>query len=269
MSNIETQQILVTDLAPRMAFFLFGGIWEVETVVVSDNEDNQFDVVLKDPNNFVDTRIPMSLDRRLGCEIVTWDGNQEYRKSYRYDEVSASDKALDALREKLTGTPARRPLPIDYADQPLAQWERNLLEGRDVHDDGTSKDFDCCAPDTELGREDENPAVTEQELNTTDHNAGKELCYDDWSGRYFYGSMNVVDQAVNRLNSIITEEGEATLNDYYDIVGLTGLPMGTDFGWSGAHVILTYGSFIAPNGKPCISVSFRTEPKPALGQYGR
>ena len=55
--------------------------------------------------------------------------------------------------------------------------------------------------------------------------------------------------------------------DYYDILGLTGLPMGTDFGWSGSHVIVTYGSFISPSGEPVLSVSFRTEPKPNLGQY--
>lgn len=169
-------------------------------------------------------------------------------------------------------------------DEPYAQWELNLRAGRDIHDDGSS---DTEASDEALavlrekltGESREETArrleqaalldaqVEEQELNTIDHNPGKELCYDDWSGRYFYADMNHIDASVNRLNAIITSEGEACLNDFYDVLGLTGLPMGMDFGWSGEHVLLTYGSFISPNGKPALTFSFRNSPKPNLGNY--
>lgn len=258
--NLQKQQILVNDLMPRMAFFLGGAIWEVVIIVVNE-ENGDFNIELKDPNGFVDSRIRLSLDRRLGIEIVTWDGNREFRQSDKYDGVSASDQALDELRFKLTGT---RRLP-----EPKAQWEMNLEAGRDIHDNGAG--FDCCAPDTELGQKDEEPmqlidgAVVEQELNTIDHNPGKHLCYDDWSGRYFYGSMEFVADAVNRLNSILNAEGDACLNDFYDILGLTGLPMGVDHGWSGQQVTVTYGSMISPKGIPVICVTLRDEPKPALG----
>lgn len=165
-------------------------------------------------------------------------------------------------------------------EEPLAQWEIDLLQGPSEADIAASDEALAVLREKLTGETREETAarlqaseqlhasqVEEQELNTIDHNPGKELCYDDWSGRYFRANMNHIADSVNKVNAIINTEGDACLNDYYDILGLTGLPMGTDFGWSGSHVIVSYGSFISPSGEPVLSVSFRTEPKPNLGQY--
>jgi hypothetical protein len=169
-------------------------------------------------------------------------------------DAQASDEALAVLREKLTGETREQTARRLAAAASQDAWDTDPEPGEYV-------------PQTYFGDEVKSAQVEEQELNTIDHNPGKELCYDDWSGRYFYADMNHIDASVNKLNAIITSDGEASLNDFYDVLGLTGLPMGLDFGWSGEHVLLTYGSFVSPNGKPALTFSFRNSPKPNLGQY--
>lgn len=169
-------------------------------------------------------------------------------------DTTASDEALAVLREKLT-----------YESPEQMRRRLAAAASQDAWD--TEPEESEYVPQTYFDDGVKASQVEEQELNTIDHNPGKELCYDDWSGRYFRANMNHIADAVNKVNAIINTEGDACLNDYYDILGLTGLPMGIDFGWSGSHVSVTYGSFISPSGEPVLSVAFRTEPKPNLGQY--
>lgn len=98
--------------------------------------------------------------------------------------------------------------------------------------------------------------------------AGSELCYDDWSGRYFTSSMNGIDSVVNEVNGILIDEGELDLNTFYDRLGLTSIPMGSDFGWQHSNtpkLNLIHGSITSPDGRPAIAISFRDAPKPKLG----
>lgn len=270
MSNItiETQQILVEDLRPGMAFLLGGALWAVDEVCVNWDGDRLLTMV--DPHNFVDSRPTMTLDRRLGIEIVTKHGCSNYAKSDRYEEVSASDKALDDLRFKLTGT-RRLPEP-KVEEEPLAQWEKNLLAGRDANDDGSTVN-ECCVPETSYEAEmmENNPCCgtnsnpgDAQDLTSVET---QQLCYDDWTGRFFRGTLASLEVAMHRFNSIVMQEGEADLNTFYDLVELSPTPMGVDFGWN-EEMKLIFGTIMSPEGKPAIAISFRNEPKPALG-YGR
>ena len=61
------------------------------------------------------------------------------------------------------------------------------------------------------------------------------------------------------------EDGDATLNDFYDHVGLTPIDMGQQFGWSGARVEARYGKVTTSDGRPAISFYFHREPKMHLG----
>ena len=95
---------------------------------------------------------------------------------------------------------------------------------------------------------------------------GDELCYDEWSGRYFKGSVNKVEAAVNEINRLLMDNGEVSLNDYYDYVGLGTISMGTRFGWSGVKRIEPrFGTVQTTDGRPAISVWFHDEPKDNLG----
>lgn len=110
---------------------------------------------------------------------------------------------------------------------------------------------------------DKNP-IDNHEVIITDQ--GTELCYDDWSGRYFMGSMQVMESAVNEVNRHLLDEGDVNLNDFYDYVGLPPIPMGTDFGWSGGKIMASFGAVKTSDGRPAISIWFQQAPKPGLGR---
>lgn len=95
---------------------------------------------------------------------------------------------------------------------------------------------------------------------------GKELCYDEWSGRYFYGDMPMIQEAFAQANHQIRAEGELSLNTFYDFIGLPSIQPGTEFGWSGGTIDARFGSCVSEDGRPAISFWFHQEPKPNLGR---
>lgn len=95
---------------------------------------------------------------------------------------------------------------------------------------------------------------------------GTELCFDDLSGRFFYGSMAVIQNGINEVNRMLIEDGDATLNDYYDFIGLPLIPLGEDMGWSGPKIEGRFGSVVSKDGRPAISAWFQPAPKPASGR---
>jgi hypothetical protein len=94
---------------------------------------------------------------------------------------------------------------------------------------------------------------------------GTDLCYDDWSGRYFMSSMPLLEAAVNDINRQLIEEGDASLNSWYGHIGLPDIPMGESFGWSGGKISARFGAVNAKDGRPAISVWFHDAPKEGLG----
>ncbi len=95
---------------------------------------------------------------------------------------------------------------------------------------------------------------------------GTDLMYDEWSGRYFMGSVAIVERAVNEINLMLAETGDANLNDFYDHLGLTPLPMGLNFGWSGARVEVRFGAVQTPDGRAAVAFWTSTAPKERLGR---
>jgi len=110
---------------------------------------------------------------------------------------------------------------------------------------------------------DANPPANHEVIIT---GRGTELCYDEWSGRYFLGSMPTIENAINEINIQLVEAGDAALNDLYDHMGVTPIPMGNDYGWSGEKIEGKFGTCMAPDGRPAISVWFRSDPKPNMGR---
>lgn len=90
---------------------------------------------------------------------------------------------------------------------------------------------------------------------------GDELMYDDFSGRYFMGSVATIEKAIGKINAELLQEGSATLNEYYDKIGLPEVTAGKSFGWSGKRIEARFGAATAPNGKAAISVWFDRTPK--------
>lgn len=59
-----------------------------------------------------------------------------------------------------------------------------------------------------------------------------ELFHDFYSGRYFESTMEAVYRAEYELNLLYHRYGYATLNEFYDILGLSPVDGGDEIGWS-------------------------------------
>ena len=58
------------------------------------------------------------------------------------------------------------------------------------------------------------------------------LFYDDFSGRYFESTIEKVHAAEYNINRDLSMRDYATLNEFYDYLGLIPIDGGNDLGWS-------------------------------------
>lgn len=61
---------------------------------------------------------------------------------------------------------------------------------------------------------------------------GMKLFYDEFSGRYFESTIEKVQRAEYEINRDLNMQCYATLNDFYDYLGLIPIDGGEDLGWS-------------------------------------
>lgn len=85
--------------------------------------------------------------------------------------------------------------------------------------------------------------------------------YDMHTGRYFQSDMETVKKAQNDLNHRIINHQYASLNDWYDRVGLNRVPQGDDVGWNADKLMEIYFSTtMTEEQKPCITIEFQVVP---------
>lgn len=109
---------------------------------------------------------------------------------------------------------------------------------------------------------DDNP-ITDHEVIVTSE--GNELCHDEWGGRYFNGSLRIIEQAVAQINLALLESGEANVNEFYDHLGLPPTQVGAKNGWQGpTRISIRTGSTTTSDGRSAISFRFHDEPTAIL-----
>lgn len=87
------------------------------------------------------------------------------------------------------------------------------------------------------------------------------LCFDTHTGRYFNSSMETLKKAQNDLNYKMIRESYASLNDFYDRIGLDWVPTGDDLGWNTDRPLeLRFTSVISDDQRPCLAIEFSTTP---------
>lgn len=86
---------------------------------------------------------------------------------------------------------------------------------------------------------------------------GNVLCYESYTGRYFYSDMETLRKAVNELNSRLNREIYANLSDFYAIVGLPYTSNSNDIGWDSDKLLeLRYTTVLSDDGRPCIAFDY-------------
>ena len=91
---------------------------------------------------------------------------------------------------------------------------------------------------------------------------GEELIYDAMSGRYFRGSMEEVDRAVNILNKRLMTEMTINLNEFYSEINLPIVKVGCELGWSIEKELIDVHitSGITEDGRPCLVLDYDVVP---------
>lgn len=89
---------------------------------------------------------------------------------------------------------------------------------------------------------------------------GDYLCYDAFSGRYFRSNIDDVKRAQNDLNATINRDFYASVNDFYDLLGLKHVSAGDSLGWSGGLLEINFSTQMSDkdNGpeEPCMVIDF-------------
>lgn len=114
--------------------------------------------------------------------------------------------------------------------------------------------------DTAAKKKIERDPVQNTEVIVTER--GTTLCYDAVFGRYFRSDIDSIKRAVNELNRSIVSSMYASLNEFYDEIGLPPIEIGDKLGWNvdDGQIEVDFSSQLAADGTPCLVISFNVAP---------
>lgn len=113
----------------------------------------------------------------------------------------------------------------------------------------------------------ENPVSNNVVIDTR---RGTTLCFDPWGGRYFYHDIEKLRKAENKFNRDLIGNDYGSLNDFYDLIGLTGSKFGDDIGWNINRCMmeLVFSSQLSDvDDTPCLVLGFRVNPYYGYDKY--
>lgn len=113
----------------------------------------------------------------------------------------------------------------------------------------------------------------ECDLQTDDE---KELFYDLYSDRYFHSTKTRVQSAEYYLNRNMVMRDYATVNDFYEYLGLEGIEGGDDLGWTPSSMLDLYWQewidfdhqhVVMDDGLECYIIVMQQDPIPDFYDY--
>lgn len=93
---------------------------------------------------------------------------------------------------------------------------------------------------------------------------GNTLCHDAVFGSYFRSSREVIERAINTINRQIVSGGMyASLNDFYDELGLEHVDVGDLLGWNldDGEIEVEFDYKGSHNGEPTLVIRYNVVPK--------
>lgn len=110
------------------------------------------------------------------------------------------------------------------------------------------------------------PMVNSQVIVTGN---GDVTCFDSLSGRYFTSSMETIRQSVNDINEQCLNQENASQNEFYDKIGLSGVKFGEDQGWRVDHLMKLHYTSELHDGKPVLVLEYPHLPIPGFYHISR
>ena len=98
---------------------------------------------------------------------------------------------------------------------------------------------------------------------------GKQLFYDEFSGRYFESTFAKVQRAEYMMNRNLQLSGYACLNEFYDLLGIEEVPGGDEIGWSlfalgemywYSWIEFHHSTVLIDDDLECVTITIATEP---------
>lgn len=90
---------------------------------------------------------------------------------------------------------------------------------------------------------------------------GDVLCFDTLSSRYFQSSIENMRKAQNDINEQVINDSYATLNDFYQKLGLRDTTLGEDLGWKTDKLMdITFSTTMSDDNRPCIALEYPVKP---------
>ena len=84
---------------------------------------------------------------------------------------------------------------------------------------------------------------------------------DSFTGIWFESSMEDVKHAINRLNHKLNHDGYASLNDFYDYLGVANTTMGNILGWDSDELLDPYiTTTVTDDERPAFHMEYRKVP---------
>lgn len=120
--------------------------------------------------------------------------------------------------------------------------------------------------DKEVREEIAKDKYDEIEMSLSD---GKQLFYDEFSGRYFESTFAEVQRAEYHLNRNLQLSGYACLNEFYDLLRIEEVPGGDEIGWSSfalgdmycySWIEFHHSTVLIDDDLECITITIATEP---------
>lgn len=86
-------------------------------------------------------------------------------------------------------------------------------------------------------------------------------CYDVYSGRYFESDMESLKKAMNDINYRVNNHDGASVNEFYDKIGLPHIEVGEEMGWNSDELLdIHFATTMTDDQRPAISLEFRAKP---------
>ena len=87
--------------------------------------------------------------------------------------------------------------------------------------------------------------------------AGSVLCCELYTGRYFQSDMESLRKAQNDLNAQLIAQDQASLEEWYYMIGLQPTSFSSDVGWvSDKMMALEFTTTMTEDGRPCLAFSY-------------
>lgn len=98
---------------------------------------------------------------------------------------------------------------------------------------------------------------------------GKTLCYDAYTGRYFYSEMERLKKAENDTNFQLLADGYASLSDFYHRIGLKSTSQSDELGWNvDKQLTVEYSTVLFEERLPCVAINFVVTPMRNFSRWG-